>query len=64
MHIAGNNFAKSKYNAFHIVSVFYISNATNLASIVEVKQYKGVCLGVNKKIPSRDILVDDAVLDI
>ncbi|GAB1312358.1 hypothetical protein MFIFM68171_02568 [Madurella fahalii] len=64
MRVAGDDFVEGKYNAFHVISVLSVPNATDPATIVEVEQHKSVRLGVDKKIPRGYILVGDAVLEI
>jgi hypothetical protein len=64
MRVAGDDFVKSEYHAFDVVSAFYASNTTDPATIVEVEQHNGVCPRADEKIPGSDILVGDAVLEI
>ena len=64
MCVPGDDFVNGEYNAFHVVSLLFVSKITYAATIVEVEQHKRVCLGVDKKISSGDILVSDAVLEV
>lgn len=64
MHVAGDDFVKGEYDSLDIVPALCIPTAAYLGTVVEVEYHEGVGIGVDEKIPRRDILVGDAVLEI